>query len=260
MTIDKATWMNIQRRLKELGILKGDVDGIAGPVTLAALRGFQRINGLTSDGIPGTKTMAALFPPVDITDRILMGAEDEEDVKDVELPDETKLPEKTGAANVAGQMNNWPSQQYASMVKYYGMMGKNQTKIKLPFPMYLAWNKKSKITSMTVHEKVADSAIRCFNRVADAYTPKQIADIGLNLYGGSLNVRKMRGGNSWSIHSWGCAIDFDPARNQLKWGSDRARLAKADCVTFWKIWEAEGWVSLGRSKNYDWMHVQAAKL
>ena len=70
----------------------------------------------------------------------------------------------------------------------------------------------------------------------------------------------MRGGTQYSMHSWGIAIDFDPERNQLNWGRDRARLAAADCVPFWDIWEAEGWVSLGRARNFDWMHVQAARL
>jgi hypothetical protein len=27
----------------------------------------------------------------------------------------------------------------------------------------------------------------------------------------------------------------------LKWGRDKARLAKADCEAFWRAWEAEGW-------------------
>ena len=74
------------------------------------------------------------------------------------------------------------------------------------------------------------------------------------------HVRKMRGGSSYSMHSWGIAIDFDPERNQLKWGKDRARLAQPDAVEFWRCWEAEGWVALGRARDYDWMHVQAARL
>ena len=40
----------------------------------------------------------------------------------------------------------------------------------------------------------------------------------------------------------------------------RPRLAQPDGETFWKLWEDEGWVSLGRARNYDWMHVQAARL
>jgi hypothetical protein len=97
-------------------------------------------------------------------------------------------------------------------------------------------------------------------RVANHYTDVQLRDMGLHLFGGSLNVRKMRGGKAYSMHSWGIAIDFDPMRNQLTWGRDRARLAKPDAVDFWKFWEQEGWVSLGRRKNFDHMHVQAAEL
>jgi len=33
-----------------------------------------------------------------------------------------------------------------------------------------------------------------------------------------------------------------------------------DCEAFWKAWEEEGWLSLGRSRNFDWMHVQACRL
>ena len=70
----------------------------------------------------------------------------------------------------------------------------------------------------------------------------------------------MRGGTRWSTHAWGIAIDYDPDRNQLKWGRDRAAFARPEYDAWWRLWEEEGWVSLGRTRNYDWMHVQAAKL
>ena len=70
----------------------------------------------------------------------------------------------------------------------------------------------------------------------------------------------MRGGTRLSTHAWGIAIDWDPERNQLKWGRDRAAFADAAYEPWWQAWESEGWVSLGRERNFDWMHVQAARL
>jgi hypothetical protein len=113
---------------------------------------------------------------------------------------------------------------------------------------------------MTVHKLVAPSAIKVLQNIANAYSASEMHDIGIDLFGGSLNVRKMRGGSNYSMHSWGIAIDFDPERNQLKWGRDKARLAMPDAVPFWVAWESEGWLSLGRARNFDWMHVQAARL
>jgi hypothetical protein len=152
----------------------------------------------------------------------------------------------------------WPRQK--DMNKFYGSVGKNQTRIPVRWPMVLAWDTDKELKHITVHQKVAESAGRVLDQIAKDYTPAQIRELGLHLFGGSLNVRKMRGGKAYSMHSWGTAIDFDPMRNQLKWGRDKARLAKPDAKKFWEAWEAEGWVSLGRRRNYDWMHVQAAEL
>ena len=121
-------------------------------------------------------------------------------------------------------------------------------------------SKSTRVHKITVHKLVADSALQVFQNIAKAYSPAERHSLGIDLFGGSLNVRKMRGGSNYSMHSWGIAIDFDPERNQLKWGRDKARLAQKDCEAFWAAWEEEGWVSLGRTRNFDWMHVQAARL
>ena len=47
----------IQTKLKRWGYYNGNVDGIYGSQTLAAVKYFQRSNGLTVDGIAGTKTL-----------------------------------------------------------------------------------------------------------------------------------------------------------------------------------------------------------
>jgi peptidoglycan DL-endopeptidase LytE len=50
----------LQGMLKQLGIYTKNVDGKFGPITDAAVRNFQKANGLTVDGWAGPKTMAAL--------------------------------------------------------------------------------------------------------------------------------------------------------------------------------------------------------
>ena len=50
----------IQQRLKKWGYYTGAVDGILGPKSVAAIKKFQRNNGLAVDGIVGPKTAAKI--------------------------------------------------------------------------------------------------------------------------------------------------------------------------------------------------------
>ena len=50
----------IQTKLKNWGYYSGSIDGIYGSATLAAVKYFQRKNGLAVDGIAGPKTLAAM--------------------------------------------------------------------------------------------------------------------------------------------------------------------------------------------------------
>lgn len=155
-------------------------------------------------------------------------------------------------------MPNWPKQSECKT--FYGPPGTNHTRLVLPYEMRIAWDKGTRIKSFTIHKRCLDSATRVFEGIAITYSPKERIDLGLDLFGGCFNNRPMRGGSELSMHAFACAIDFDPERNQLKWGKDKARLAHKDCEPFWKLWEDEGWVSLGRTRNFDWMHIQAARI
>jgi len=55
-----STVKTIQTKLKAWGYYTGSVDGIYGAKTAAAVKYFQRTNGLTADGVVGAKTAAAL--------------------------------------------------------------------------------------------------------------------------------------------------------------------------------------------------------
>ena len=158
-------------------------------------------------------------------------------------------------------MNNWPKQDFKNLTAFYGKVGENQTSFELPYPLFLAWDTSKKVKKITCHQKVASSLHRIFENTLKAYSEKEIKILRLNLFGGCLNVRKMRGSSTtWSTHSWGIAVDLDPDNNRLKWNKNRAGFAKEEYLAFWKIVETEGWTSLGRARDFDWMHFQATKL
>ncbi len=128
--------------------------------------------------------------------------------------------------------------------------------IPLPYPMRLSWDKSKIITRMRCHKLVAQQFSNIFNDILDFYGLNNIEKLGINLYGGCFNFRKMRGGSDWSRHSWGVAIDLDPERNQLKQTSKNAQFAKMEYQPMIDIFYKHGFVSLGREKNYDWMHFE----
>jgi hypothetical protein len=128
--------------------------------------------------------------------------------------------------------------------------------INLPYPMRIAWDTDTSVTRMRCHKLVADKFLAVFNEIHREYGYVKIKELGIDLFGGCFNFRKMRGGNDWSTHSWGIAIDLDPARNQLKETSKTARFARPEYKKMIDIFYKHGFISLGREKNYDWMHFQ----
>lgn len=152
----------------------------------------------------------------------------------------------------------FPKSDYNSMVAFYGPIGENQKSLKLPYPMRLSWDLNTTVNRITCHEKVVQSLEQCLTDIFNLYNKdiNIMKSKGLDLFGGCLNVRKMRGGNNWSIHSWGAAIDLDPANNKLSWGRNKAKMPEEVI----NIFVNRGWTSLGREKNYDFMHFQAAYL
>ncbi len=146
------------------------------------------------------------------------------------------------------------------LIKKYGKPTEQGTgyliPISLPYPMKLAWDLNTKVTTIRCHRLVADKLKEVFNELLLVYGLPKIQELGLNIYGGCFNFRKMRGGNDYSRHSWGVAIDLDPERNQLKETSKTARFARPEYKDMIDIFYKHGFVGLGREKNYDWMHFE----
>lgn len=130
------------------------------------------------------------------------------------------------------------------------------TKIVLPYKMRIAWDLDESIGAMQCHKLVAPNFTAVFNDLLSHYGYDKIKELGIDLYGGCFNFRKMRGGSAWSTHSWGIAIDLDPARNTLKETSKTARFARPEYKPMIDAFYAHGFEGLGPEKNYDWMHFQ----
>ena len=147
------------------------------------------------------------------------------------------------------------------IIAKYGQPGDtdNFTTINLPYPMRIAWDTKMVVNKLTCHKAIAPFLEGVFKEMLTTYGLPKIQALGIDLFGGCYNFRKMRGGNEWSVHSWALAIDLDPARNGLKQTSKTAQFAKPEYKPMIDIFYKHGFYSLGVEKNYDWMHFQAFK-
>jgi len=144
-------------------------------------------------------------------------------------------------------------------IKKYGFPTENPkylTTLKLPYPMKLAWDKNVYVNKIQCHKLVVDKLELIFKEILHYYGIEKIKELQIDVYGGCFNFRKMRGGNDYSRHSWGIAIDLDPERNLLKETSKTARFARKEYKPMIDIFYKYGFVNLGREKNYDWMHFE----
>lgn len=148
----------------------------------------------------------------------------------------------------------------AQLIAKYGTPNKEGkgyiTQIVLPYPMFYDGKK---VTKISCHKLVADKLLAIFNDILEFYGQDAICDLKIDDYGGCFNYRLMRGGTQLSVHSWGCAIDLNPSRNLLKETSKTARFARIEYKPMIDIFYKHGFLSLGREKNYDWMHFEVAE-
>jgi len=224
-----------QKHMADLGLYQGNIDGLYGPMSKQSVIMFQRMSGLVTDGKVGSKTKAKF-------EESLRTSPDD----NVHNPTiETK------------PYSVWPKERMSDLRSFYGRVGQNQTQIQMPYKLKLAWDTKVVLSKITCHEKVSKSLQGIFEQIASDYTPEERAEHGFDLFGGCLNVRKIRGGNRWSTHAWGIAIDMDPARNGLRTKWKDAHFSHPDCAKFVQAFRDEGWYSLGMERNYDPMHFQA---
>jgi hypothetical protein len=181
--------------------------------------------GVEADGIIGPRTLEALMTALNIEERPV-----------------------------------WPSQaQVRAGKSIFGQPGDTRylVSIRPPYPLFFEGQE---VKSIRVHEKIAAHVEAALAEVLATYGLESIQRLGLDQYSGCYNYRAASGSSALSMHAWGIALDFAAEQNGLKVGAPEASLSRPECGAWWEIWERHGAVSLGRARNYDWMHIQFATL
>jgi len=145
------------------------------------------------------------------------------------------------------------------LIAKYGQPGDptKLTTLTLPYPMRIAWDLTKTVTKIQCHKLIAPNLLNVFNDLLKHYGLAKLQELGIDLFGGCVNVRLQRGSKTkWSRHSWGVAVDLDPARNKLKETSKTARFARPEYKPMIAIFYKHGFIGLGPEKNYDWMHFE----
>lgn len=217
---------------KALGVT---VDGKLGPVTLAALArrlscvptwtACQEELEVKADGIFGVKSLRAALKALE-----------------VEAPPA------------------WPTQALVRTgVSDFGRAGDESNLVSV-IPPYTLYYEGKAVKTISVHRLIARHVRAALEEVLAAYGPTEIRRLGLDQYSGCYNYRATASGKTLSMHAWGIALDFSADGNAFSTHAPKATLSHPDCRKWWEIWESHGAVSLGRERDYDWMHLQFAAL
>ncbi len=264
----------VQQELKDRGHRIGTVDGTVGPKTEKALRKeLAKRNDELPEGWeawPRTRLFTAYVQLRCRDENVdpgvidgLWGTQTDFAVNVIRerIQNNLKVPNFRDSEDLdQTRQHIWPRQTQAEVRAFFGPVGKNLTRLQLPYTHKLAWDKTQRINSYFCHEKVHDSLDRILKAVLSHYGTEGVQELRLDLFGGCFNKRKKKGGTTWSMHAWGVAVDYDPENNRFRWGWEKASFARPEYDAWWKIWEKEGWTSLGRARNFDWMHIQAPHL
>jgi D-alanyl-D-alanine carboxypeptidase len=157
--------------------------------------------------------------------------------------------------------NNWPLQSQAFAFygdpRQPGWLQRNTTSVECPWPLFVGAIHTSHIL---IHKKCAASLAKVLNNIWDAagHDLSVIQAQRYDQYDGSYNFRPMRGGNSLSMHSFACAIDWDAKDNAFH----STRHLFTDQSLLVTKFKEEGWIWGGdwTPGSVDAMHVQAARI
>lgn len=131
-----------------------------------------------------------------------------------------------------------------------------------PYPLRLyARGAALTVNRIRCHELVADWMEAALQLVLKEYGLKQIAKLGLDVYGGCYVPRKVRGGTSWSKHAFGIASDWLQQENGLQTPFAKATFSRPEYKDWLDCWRCSGFANLGQLEGFerDAMHFEFMK-
>lgn len=113
----------------------------------------------------------------------------------------------------------WPHDDTASKNKFYGdfhSKGWQETNlVHMQPPFHMFYDKQPLTHGILVHKLIVPALTLVFNEIWDKcnHDQKAVDATGASDFGGCFNIRAISGSNSWSNHSWACALDLSPGSN-----------------------------------------------
>lgn len=145
------------------------------------------------------------------------------------------------------------------IIEKYGQPGDpdNLMTLTLPYPMRIAWDTTKSVTKIQCHKLIADNLFAVFSDLLTHYGYNELNRLGIDLFGGCVNVRLQRGSKSkWSRHAWGIAVDLSPEKNGLKVSWKNAQFSKPEYNFMVDTFYKHGFISYGKDRNFDAMHFE----
>lgn len=268
------TLTDAQTALAAAGFYAGRIDGRDGPMTQAAIiAALRSAIGTAGDGWPADRRLVgAAQAALDKLGHEPGAVDGWAGHNTANALEAFRIKRATGKDWSVPRLSDAPARRpigkdlprQAECDRFYGRPGEEirarLVTFDLPYALRLDYNLTQTITRATLHELCAPSFVAAMVDVRAEYGEARQRELGIDRYAGGYMHRKMRGGSKWSMHAYGCAVDFYAGPNGLTTQCPRALFCGPDYKPFLDIMEGHGWLPAGRLWGSDFMHFQRARL
>lgn len=149
------------------------------------------------------------------------------------------------------QSNPWPRSNASALSDYFGEPGDESNLVNLGVAGLGVEYNGTPVRTIRCNKHIAAPLGRVLVEISKG--PHAVI---LKEYAGCFNFRRKRGGNSYSLHAYGAAIDIDPDDNAFR---DSWPLRATMPLEVMEEFAKEGFKAAGAWWGYDAMHFEATR-